>query len=270
MIIYLGSLIALELSVKGGRNYEVQKSTLFTLDKEAFFDEFINYRQRVALEQDVFSMRSQGLVSYYESYDPRSFPVHHELTVVKVPMQKIQFGQYITVREKEVAKEQKAASFNKGKQDGVDRDMKSGNVYRAFSRAMCNFVFPEEIKRPYPSTTTLFKSEIDEADEDADFGLEKAEEKKTTAAKLKIVEYNRLVAVALAQLKEKADKYLSAEGLAEYGPKIKAILDRIESCPGSALVYSSFRNVEGIKIISMALDYAGYSELKVKKEKGIR
>jgi hypothetical protein len=259
------------VKLAAGADYKMTKSTLYPHDKETFLDLFVNYSSKQVLKQDTFSVKSQGLVSYFESYDTKSFPTQTDIQVVKVPMNKIQFGKYITVRQKEIEKEKKARSFggddgqNKGIGTQAENDMKSGNVYRAFSRAICNFVFPEEIERPYPSTLKQFKQEVDEADED--FGPAE-KEKPLSLKKEKIAEYNRLVALALKKLKQDADLYLSPEGLTEHGPKIRAIMDKIDECPGSALVYSSFRNVEGVKIMSMAMDYAGYVELKVKKEKG--
>ena len=232
---------------------KIEKTSLFPIFKDQFTDLYVDYPNQVVLKQDDFSTKVQGLVSYFESYDSRSYPVQNPIEYVHIPMKKIQFGKYIMVRQKEVEKEFKARANNDDVKGG-------GNVYRAFSRAMCNFVFPDEIKRPYPSTMKQFKQEVDDFEED----LSESVKEKSVATANKA--YDVAVAQALKQLEANADQFLSPSALAEHGPKYNAILERLDACPGSALVYSSFRNVEGIKIMSLVLNHNGYAELKVRKD----
>lgn len=245
------------LGIKASLKSVVEKVSLFPITKEEFEDTYIDYPNLQMMEGRAFSLKATGLVSYFESYDAKDFPVQRPIEVVNVPMRKIQFGKYITVRQGEVDKEKKAKMSSRD--DNKTREIKTGNIYRAFSRAMCNFVFPDEIPRPYPSTMAQFKGDVDEDGAD--------EEISSKAAPANAL-YNRKIAAALKALEENAETYLSMSGLEEYGPKMKAIIERLDKNPGSALIYSSFRNVEGIKILSMAMEHVrGYVELKVKKDK---
>lgn len=255
----------------------IEKSTLFPIDQEAFNEQFVDYATRRALDTDGFSQKVKGLVSYFESYDMSTYPLAKPIEIVRVPMKNIQFGKYITVRQREVDKELKAKLYGRRQDDNNNNNNNnsnnnsSGSVYRSFSRAMCNFVFPDEIDRPYPSTMKQFTSEVDEFAEDIggsggvlEASASSASASASASAKANAL-YNKKVAEALVKLRQNADTYLSRQGLAEHGPKMREIMDRLETCPGTALVYSSFRNVEGIKILSLAMEHEGYVELQVKK-----
>lgn len=232
---------------------KIDKTSLFPIFRDEFTDLYIDYKNSAVLKTDDFLNKVQGLVSYFEAYDAKAYPVQNPIEYVNIPMKKIQFGKYIMVRQKEVDTEFKARKNDK------NDDMKSGNVYRAFSRALCNFVFPDEIKRPSPSTMKQFKQEVDDFEDDLG---ETQKEKKV----VDVSTYDLAVARAVQKLEANASKYLSKTALAEYGPKFNAIMDRLETCPGSALIYSTFRNVEGIKIMSLILNHNGYAELRAKKD----
>jgi hypothetical protein len=56
-----------------------------------------------------------------------------------------------------------------------------------------------------------------------------------------------------------------------YSAKYAAILERIESAPGSSLVYSQFLGMEGIGIFSIVMDLNGYVPIKIEASKeGLR
>jgi hypothetical protein len=56
-----------------------------------------------------------------------------------------------------------------------------------------------------------------------------------------------------------------------YSAKYAAILERIESSPGSSLVYSQFLGMEGIGIFSIVMDLNGYVPIKIEASKeGLR
>jgi hypothetical protein len=178
-------------------------------------------------------------------------------------MSNTQYYMYIEMRNQEIDKEDKARMFGNNN-DGGDRrkdEIKNGSAYRSFSRALCNFVFPEEITRPYPSTLKEFKMDVDEAKDD--ILVKKSEAIATEKSKRGKGAYEKAIAKALGQLTE---EHLGAKGLRTFGPKMQAIIDNVNTSPGPALVYSVFRNVEGLKILSMAFDIQGYTELQVKKD----
>ena len=59
--------------------------------------------------------------------------------------------------------------------------------------------------------------------------------------------------------------------LQNYSAKYAAILERIESSPGSSLVYSQFLSMEGIGIFSIVMELNGYTQIKIEASKdGVR
>jgi superfamily II DNA or RNA helicase len=242
------------------------KTTLFPYNADEFETLFLDYQNAVSKNNSMFSRRIQGLVSYFESYDPKEYPRQNPAQIVKIPMEHKQFAKYVEARAREIAIETKNLKFKK---DDNSKDMNKGNVYRAFSRAICNYVFPKDIARPYPSTMKQFQYDADE--EEGDYfedDVKDANKKSKNESQDNMVLYNRKIAKALAELDSKGDQYLSASGLVECGPKFAKIIENINLSPGTCLVYSSFRFVEGVKILSMAMNYDGYVELQVKNVKG--
>jgi len=79
-------------------------------------------------------------------------------------------------------------------------------------------------------------------------------------------EYDKKIEEILDELTNKADQYL-VKDLALYSPKFAKMLELINISEGSSLVYSQFRNVEGIGIFKRVLDANGYTEFKIKKSK---
>ena len=60
------------------------------------------------------------------------------------------------------------------------------------------------------------------------------------------------------------DTTLPAENqLTTYSPKLAIMLNRINESPGSNLVYSQFKTVEGLGVLSIALKANGYKEIKL-------
>lgn len=76
--------------------------------------------------------------------------------------------------------------------------------------------------------------------------------------------YDDEITAALQKIREGADTYL-VQDLAVYSPKYAAMQATIATSPGPVLVYSQYRNVEGLQILGMVLEAHGYSELKVKR-----
>lgn len=242
------------------------KNTLLPFKDEEWDATFVDYDSANCKNQILFSRRIQGLVSYYESYDPKSYPEQFPLKIVNCPMSKTHFGRYLVVRQEEISKEQKAARFGKKSIDSEAAkkkdEIKNGNVYRSFSRAVCNFGFPTNINRPYPSTLREFKYDVDEPGDIEESSVEKLEKGKGVLKKL----YETKIAEALYKL-ETNKEHLNKDGLKEHGPKMYEIVKRLSKSPGTSLIYSMFRNVEGLRIMSMAIQNAlKWSELTVKKQ----
>ena len=229
---------------------------IYPQNSDEFDEMYVDYQNKTSKSNKTkeFQSKIQGLVSYFESYDLDSYPQKMPLQIVHLQMKSEQLVTYVEVRVKEIDNEIKS------KRNDQDDMKTAGSIYRTFSRSICNFAFPDSIKRPYPSTIkkNLFNSDID-----IDTGIETAVGKEDTISNA----YQNAIKDALDQLKERADEFLSPSGLDKYGPKMKEIIKRIGESVGTSLVYSVFRNVEGLKILSMAMDYAGYTELNVEKNK---
>ncbi|KAL6755944.1 hypothetical protein V8C86DRAFT_3098042 [Haematococcus lacustris] len=53
-------------------------------------------------------------------------------------------------------------------------------------------------------------------------------------------------------------------GLAQLAPKFALVLNALQRAPGPALVYSDFRQVEGLALLTAALDTAGWVRLQLR------
>jgi hypothetical protein len=104
----------------------------------------------------------------------------------------------------------------------------------------------------------MLEDEVDEFDQVA--GVEDEGKDAPTATKL----YESYIRKSLAMLK--ASDALQPENLKTYSPKFDMIINSLNTTQGSALVYSSFRTVEGLGILKLALQAQGYSGLDVKED----
>jgi hypothetical protein len=257
---------------------------LLPKEEKDFKEYFINEDGSVKNPM-LLSRRIMGLVSYYESYNVEDYPRQNEIQYVHIPMTDEQFSRYTTMRQVEIEKERKAAMFSKLQRSNVDAD-RAANVYRSFTRAICNWVFPQGIERPVPSKMSQMKKEMD--DDEINFNAEKKKKKPFTnegeedGSDIEIsnsdsetddenegpdipLKYSQLINKAIGKVVESKERYLKGEGLKAHGPKMYEIIKRLKHCKGSALIYSVFRTVEGLRLLSLAMDSAGYAQLKVKK-----
>lgn len=224
-------------------------------------DDFNNYFLNISDEEnprikneDLFSRRILGTVSYYSISGSDLFPERLPDTTRYLDMTDTQFKKYADVRTIE-------RKMDNAKKGGNLFDNKS-SVYRAFSRMVCNFSFPEEIERKYPNDIKKsLKKEIDE-----DENEEIAEEKQ---AKMKPDEnikdvYERDLNAAINKII--TNKYLNYDYVKKnLSPKFAQMYDDINSSPGSVLVYSQFRNVEGLGLLSEFLNFNGFKQVDIKK-----
>ena len=231
------------------------KTTTLLPDKQDDFNElFVDEGTGSVRNPRMFMKRILGTVSYYNTFSPELFP-SWRIKEVGVPMTTSQFNMYEKARADERKKERR-------KKDVKSSGESSDQVYRFFSRAICNFVFPESIKRPFPSKLSDMKGEID-ADEDelAKLATEEVEDK-TGKANL----YAKLLKECLQTMRDNKHEYLSAAEIGKYSGKYENILKKIQESPGNILVYSQFRNVEGLGLLGMTLETNGWAQFKVKKE----
>ena len=78
--------------------------------------------------------------------------------------------------------------------------------------------------------------------------------------------YENAKKLTLAMIKAKSAEYLSRETLQTYSPKYFNVMNNIEKSNGNVFVYSEYRNLEGLSILSKVLDTYGFTEFKIKKE----
>lgn len=245
--------------------------TLPSNEKE-FNDLFIDEQSNILKNQTLFMKRILGTVSFFETFNPEHFP-SVEVQEVIVNMTDFQFSTYENSRDKEIKKEKRASKFKKS--NSIFKD--DSQVYRFYSRANCNFVFPPKIKRPFPTSNSVTKAEIDFASEEEEKHYADVDEVSNAdnspvvlSKRSQTLEYIKQLNEALEKLQDESNEHLTLESLNNmYSPKFAEIIKRISQCPGTALVYSQFKKVEGLGILGMALEVQGWTQLKVKKEREV-
>jgi hypothetical protein len=233
--------------------------------KNIFLDE-TDQDNPIVKNDDLFMRRIMGIVSYFKTAGEEYFPAMLPQVRERIPMSPYQFSNYVDVRDKERKMENKKKQFGAAAAGGLFA--KKGTVYRAFSRMACNFVFPEHIKRPFPGDLKReLKKEISANEEDHD--VEEDVNHEEAAEKLD----KRVAKQYEAELKEAMGKLREHNGPLElqklrelYSPKFAKITEDILESPGSCLLYSQFRTVEGIGILRYVLEQAGFVEVVVEKK----
>ena len=236
-----------------------------------FFDTSDPENPKVNKDQyNLFMRRMTGIVSYYRIADESMFPEKLPVKYADVPMSASQFTYYVEVRNEEIRKDEiQKKRQQRQPQGGAGADIfQTNSSYRAFSRMACNFVFPENVQRPFPSeiNARFLKRELDIQEEDEDAGaVGAAGPSKPNVAK----EYEREVEAALQKLADNGEQYLEGKGLFESSPKMAKLIEALDaSQTNKSLLYSQFRTVEGIRIFRMVLEQAGWKEIDFKPKPG--
>jgi glutaredoxin-related protein len=240
-----------------------------------------------SLKNDIlFKRRILGLTSYYRSAQEElmpNFDKDKDFHVEKIPMSDYQFALYekARVNERKLEKSNKKKKQMQKKTDDIYEDAVS--TYRIFSRAFCNFVFPDN-KRPMPkeeediediTLQTATEDLMDAAtvqeklnNPDGLYSGEDIDKLNENSSKEKDSSYELRIKEALEFLERNSANYLSKEGLQIYSPKFLNVLENIEDedFKGLHLVYSQFRTLEGIGIFSLVLKQNGFAQFKIKRE----
>jgi len=256
-----------ESGISLSTKYDTEHNYALPSKKEDFVKFFINdddAENIKVINEDLFKRRVLGILSYYKTSGSELFPSLLPETIRNMYMTDHQIKKYVEVRIKEIKiDDAKKKLGNKGAAE-------VSSVYRAFSRLVCNFAFPEEIPREFPQDVrTLKKKEMamneeDGANSKGSKNSEDAENDKKKFNKEIDAEYNKKLMKALSDLK-KGD-YLEKKNLREYySPKFAQMLEDVNTSPGSVLVYSQFRVVEGLGIFKEILNKHGYAEINVIK-----
>ena len=216
---------------------------------ESFTNIFINANSTLKYKT-LFQKRIMGLTSYFPDLT-QLMPRFNKLTdihVIKIPMSDYQLSQYEEIRQEE----RKQSKPKKKKKNINNLYKESTSTYRIFSRAACNFVFPEG-KRPKPNN----KFAQNETDIDNNNDETSSDNN-----------YNEQLVSALKLLEDNGREFLSDVGLQKYSPKFLNILENLQDpkYKGLHLIYSQFRTLEGIGILRLVLLYNGFKEFKLKKD----
>jgi SNF2 family DNA or RNA helicase len=216
--------------------------------------------------RDLFQRRIVGLISHYYVHDDTYPEVIHK-GLIEVPMSDHQFEQYMVVREEERSRE-----FSAAKKRRVGMEAKT--MFRVFSREFSNFVFPDAINRPFPNPT--FEKTVRQAlaGEENKNKLERnlrelddfeknyvAEMEANDGAKIS-KRYQQRIVKALADLEANADQFLTLDALNTYSPKMKTIMETIQTSPGTVFVYTQFTLLEGVQIFAKVLEANGYEQFR--------
>jgi hypothetical protein len=185
----------------------------------------------------LFQRRIQGLVSYFKGADDRMLPrrVDDDKTLEKVPMSETMFTNYLSVRLDEIKRDARR-KLNPSKAD--DSEMKT---FRVNSRLACDFAVPPELRKPDADEITNEEVVPDKSQ-------------------------------ILQQIKANPSRYLTEQALQNYSPKMLKMLQNIRESLGTGpvfrtqLLYSGFRNLEGLGVFSAILSANGWQEYKLVKE----
>jgi hypothetical protein len=341
--------------VKINIKFEMTNFSALPNNKEDFNKYFLDTADEenpAVINDDLFMRRILGCVSYYSISGSDLFPTVLPPVKREMFMTDSQFKSYVEQRNYELKQD-----LNKKRGQGLFAENTS--VYRAFTRAVCNFAFPEDIKRVYPKDIKKYimqgnddsddeyyggavgkvqlkimkdelkkarevskkskeelkiaKEEVKKAKEDKKLkskeikvltdkvkelnkkSKDDAEKVKELNLKIKVVEGKKSTTTKKEEKEEKVivsrrdepivnvadeynhqmklmmDKLLRSDALdlsnlkKHYSPKFAQIVEDIEASPGSVLIYSSFRTLEGLGILSEVLNRQGYKQILLKK-----
>jgi hypothetical protein len=252
---------------------------------DAFQTRFIDPRTGNMKNANLFKRRILGLTSYFRSAQEQLMPAFNkdvDFKVIKIPMSNFQFGVYEQARIQE-RKLAKAAAKKKLKHVATDVYEDTMSSYRIFSRAFCNFVFPEN-RRPMPKEDEDIEATIKgTADEDildaitvrerldnpdGLYGADDIDILDSNIKKMTDNTYAERIQTEMTFLKDNSDKYLSPTGLETYSPKFLHVLENLQDADhrGLHLIYTQFRTIEGIGVLKLILDANGFTQFKIKKD----
>jgi hypothetical protein len=271
------------LEVSDG-SIEVKLNKSLPDDSATFLNAFVDSERGEAQNINLFQRRILGLTSYFRSAQENLLPkyvptengdIYH---VVKNEMTPYQFGVYAKIRKVEADREKDAKKQQRKKQGAADELFTMSSTYRIFSRAACNFVFPEEIERPVPN---IAEDKLDEkildivpdnlvnevdiyanADDEQENSITDAD-KNTYAKRIE----NALNQINVIDDETTRSKYLTGTTLRNLSPKFYSILENISNKDnrGLHLLYSHFRTIEGIGLMKLILLANGFAEFKIQK-----
>ena len=276
--------------VESGSSYEELKA--LPDDSESFLSTFVDQDTVKMKNENAFKKRILGLTSYFRSAEEKLLPSFVKTEggsnyhIVPVEMSEFQFGNYEKIRKEEADqdKRNRVKKMKEAKKGNTEDLFNVSSAYRIFSRAACNFAFPNPPGRPMPDKDAVETVEADiigEAEIDAlspdsvpamnEFVTEDDVEERMKTYK-EPTDYKNRIKAALKFLeydpsRPEEEHFLNKEKLAIYSPKFAKILENLQDREnrGLHLLYSQFRTIEGIGILKLVLEANGFAEFKIKK-----
>ena len=253
-------------------------------NRDDFNDHFINVKDQSIANKNLFQRRILGLTSYFRSAQEELLPSlvmtsdDKPYHIVYCPMSGHQYSVYEKIRNEEAEQEkQRKKRKNKKEQDEL---YEIAGTYRIFSRAACNFTFPDEIERPMPNVSEenvlnenmLDNNELAMVQEVNTFGSMDVEEAQDNNSVVEPETYMQRIERSLELLNQRDEenntsKYLQGTALETLSPKFYRLLNTLldPEYVGLHLIYSNFRTLEGIGIIRLILLANGFAEFKLQK-----
>lgn len=276
--------------VEAGSSYEELKA--LPDDSDSFLSIFVDQDTVKMKNENAFKKRILGLTSYFRSAEEKLLPsfvkteAGSNYHIVPVEMSEYQFSNYEKIRKEEADqdKRNRVKKMKEAKKGNTEDLFNVSSAYRIFSRAACNFAFPNPPGRPMPDKNSIETVEADiigEAEIDAlspesvpamnefvtDDDIEErmksyqepTDYKNRIKAALKFLEYD--------PARPEEEDFLTKDKLAVYSPKFAKILENLQDKEnrGLHLVYSQFRTIEGIGILKLVLEANGFAEFKIRK-----
>jgi hypothetical protein len=240
--------------------------------KDEFIDMFIDADTATLKDSNLFKRRILGLSSYFRSAQESLLPefvlneAGENYHLVMSEMSDHQFSIYEKIRKTEANQEKNKRNQSKKKKPNGEL-YEIASSYRIFSRAACNFTFPDPPGRPMPDNETISELDVDgtakELIQDADVYSNQDDPEPEVNA-----DYVQRVQTALKFLSDKPSEYLVPEALEQFSPKFFNILSNLtnDDHEGLHLLYSQFRTIEGIGLLKLVLEANGFSQFKIKKK----
>ena len=281
----------IEIVQTAGGGISVEEFTALPDKLDDFKNYFIDDNHTIK-NSDMFKRRILGLTSFVMDKEKIMPSYTHtagkDFHIIKIPMSMFQLKLYEEARIQERKNESNNAKKRKKNvvMGGIYEETVS--TYRIFSRAYCNYVFPDGMKRPMPKQDESIEQALksgnmnediidatsyDEKLQDVDgkYDLDELDVTIKDESKLRDTTYESRIKQALETLDSQKSTYLVGKNLMESSPKFARMLENIKNDKhiGTHLVYSQFRTLEGIGIFELVLRANGYSKFDiVKNDKG--
>jgi hypothetical protein len=277
---HTNKVVADILTALKARKIHEEDYKILPMNKEAFNERYINMATNSIKNPLVLKRRMMGCISYFGTYFGELYPSLKPTNIVNVKMSDHQFKTYLAKRSEEIKAEERNRLQKKRKKNNDDDVFgQKTQTYRSFTRAICDFVFPTEISRPYPTSKKEMLEELDitgELPEDVENELgmsdipltQEPAEQQGGAVDTK--KYQRALTTAMNALNRRAHLMLTGELLKQHSPKYFEVMKKVndQSLKGKILVYSQFRQIEGLGVLGIVLKAHGWVEFKLVKSTG--